>query len=74
MFSNTRLLNALNQKETRSHRAISRFVTMLSTFSIIIRQKPATYIFNSFSEMTWKELLLEKNKFKCPELITIPFV
>ena len=42
---------------------------------LVAGQKPATSIFNRFSEITWEEkLLLEKNKFKCLEHITIAFV
>ena len=45
-----------------------------SILLLVAGQKPATYSFNSFSEMTWEdELLLEKNKFKCLEHITFAF-
>ena len=48
---------------------------LLKDISLVAGQKPATSIFNSFSEMTREEkLLLEKNKFKCLENITIAFV
>ena len=41
---------------------------------LVAGQKPATSIFNSFSEMTWEEgLLLERNTFRCLKHITIVF-
>ena len=69
------------QRTNERRGQIEHLVFVIKMFSalyvnlLVAGQKPATSIFNRFSEMTWEGgLLLERNTFRYLEHITIVFV
>ena len=87
IFSMISLMNIMNKRDElgspcltpsceRIGSEVFEFIfTADLTDLLVAGQKPATSIFNRFSEITWEGgLLLERNTFRCLEHITIVFV